>query len=207
MVRYFGSGSYFFMEDNFSPRQSIELIRSMISKTKSNLSENRFYFLLWGWTSFIAIICQFLLKVVFESDRHYLVWLVTLPAAVITMWHATRHRKTPMVKTYLGDSMSFLWTGIGISFFVLVVIITNLPGGWLHAWPFFILFYGLGTFVSGRILQFTPLIIGGVFNWMLALIAVYVHYDYQMLLAAAAILTSYIIPGHLLGHIKSEYGR
>lgn len=191
------------MENNFSPQQSLELIQSMINKTKSNLGENRFYFLLWGWLSFIAITGQFVLKVIFEYERHYLVWLLTLPAVIITVIYSSRKHSTPKVRTWVGDSMSYLWTGIGISFFILSMIITNSNGGWLNAWPLFILFYGLGTFVSGRILQFSPLVIGGIFNWILALVSIFVHFDYQLLIAAAAILTSYIIPGHLLGKYKS----
>ena len=191
------------MENNFSPQQSLELIQSMINKTKSNLGENRFYFLLWGWLSFIAITGQFVLKVIFEYERHYLVWLLTLPAVIITVIYSSRKHSTPKVRTWVGDSMSYLWTGIGISFFILSMIITNSNGGWLNAWPLFILFYALGTFVSGRILQFSPLVIGGIFNWILALVSIFVHFDYQLLIAAAAILTSYIIPGHLLGKYKS----
>ncbi|HEY0356815.1 MAG TPA: hypothetical protein VGC29_11450 [Flavisolibacter sp.] len=191
------------MENNFSPQQSLELIQSMINKTKSNLGENRFYFLLWGWLSFIAIIGQFVLKVIFEYEKHYLVWLLTLPAVIITVIYSSRKHSAPRVRTWVGDSMSYLWTGIGISFFILSMIITNSNGGWLNAWPLFILFYGLGTFVSGRILQFSPLVIGGIFNWILSLLSIFVHFDYQLLIAAAAILTSYIIPGHLLGKYKS----
>lgn len=81
------------------------------------------------------------------------------------------------------------------------MIISNSPGGWANGYPFFILFYGLGTFISGKLLQFTPLVIGGIFNWVLAIACVFVPFDYQLLLAAAAILTSYIIPGYL---IKTE---
>jgi hypothetical protein len=78
------------------------------------------------------------------------------------------------------------------------MIISNSSGGWANAWPFFILMYGLGTFVSGMILKFRPLVIGGVISWVLSLVSVFVAFDYQLLLAAAAILSSYIIPGHLL---------
>ncbi len=52
-------------------------------------------------------------------------------------------------------------------------------------------------------LRFTPLIAGGVINWLLAITSVYVTFDYQLLLAAAAIITSYIIPGHLLHSQKN----
>jgi hypothetical protein len=187
------------MEDNFSPQQSLELIQSMIAKTKQNLGSNRTYFLLWGWVSFLAILGQFVLKVLLLYPRHYLVWLIVIPTVLVTIIYAARHQKAQSVRTYIGESMSSLWTGIGVSFFILSMIITRLEGGWLNAWPFYILFYGLGTFVSGRILKFTPLVIGGIFNWVLAIVSLYVAFDYQLLLAATAILTSYIIPGHLLG--------
>ena len=70
--------------------------------------------------------------------------------------------------------------------------------GWQYCFPFFILFYGLGTFISGKLIRFTPLIIGGIINWILAAVSVHFPYDDQMLFAAGALLTSYIIPGHLL---------
>jgi hypothetical protein len=184
--------------ENFSPQESLDLIQSMILKTKTNISENRFYFLIWGWYAFLAILLQFFLKVVLHYQHHYIVWLGVIPVTIITIWYSKKHHGSNY-KTYVGDSMSYLWTGIGISFFVLSFVISNIQkGGWGIAYPFFILFYGLGTFVSGRILQFKPLVIGGIINWILACACVFVSYDYQLLFAAAAILTSYIIPGHLL---------
>lgn len=191
------------MEENFSPQESLQLIRTMIVKARANLSENRFYFLLWGWVTFIAIIIQFLLKVVFKWEHHYFIWLVVIPTMIITIIYSSKRTKGFKARTYIGESMSNLWTGIGISFFVLSYIISSSQQGWLFAYPFFILFYGLGTFVSGRILKFNPLVIGGIFNWLLAIACVYVAFDYQLLIAATAILTSYIIPGHLLGSQKN----
>jgi hypothetical protein len=190
------------MEGNFSPQDSLVLIQSMIDKTKNNIGKNRFYFLLWGWYTFLAIIIQFTLKVVFAYERHYLVWLGVIPTLIVTIMHTAKQNKHKVVRTYIGESMASLWTGVGISFFVLSVIISGTKEGWLFSYPFFILLYGLGTFISGRILKFNPLIIGGIINWILACISVYLHYDYQMLLAATAILASYIIPGHLLATKK-----
>ncbi len=169
------------------------------------MSENRFYFLFWGWITFAAIVAQFLLKVVLKYEQHYYAWFIILPAVIVTMIYSSRrHRKKH--STYVGDSMKYLWTGIGISFFVLSFIISYTKTGWLSSYPFFIVFYGLGTFVSGMFLKFKPLIIGGIFNWVLACICVQLPYDYQMLTAAVAILTSYIIPGYLLSPKKESYG-
>ena len=96
------------MQENLSPQQSLQLIQSMIDKTRADMSENRFYFLLWGWLVFLSIICQFILKVVVHYQHHYFVWLLTFPAAIITFFYAKRQRRNA-VRTYIGDSMSYLW--------------------------------------------------------------------------------------------------
>lgn len=195
------------MEENFTPQESLQLIQSMITSTKANLGDNRFYFLLWGWVTFLAILGQFFLKVVLHYERHYTVWLLIIPAIIASVVYSKRHHSRQPVRTYVGASMSYLWTGIGISFFVLSMIISFSKEGWQHSYPFFILFYGLGTFVSGRILQFTPLVIGGVLNWALAIVCIFVSFDYQLLVTATAILCSYIIPGYLLHPNQKRYGR
>jgi hypothetical protein len=173
----------------------------MIEKTRSDMSENRFYFLLWGWLALCCIVAQFVLKVVLDYRHHYIVWLLTIPAMVLTIAHS-RNREARSARSYVSDSMGFLWMGIGISFSVLIFIISA-GIGWLQAWPFMILMYGLGTFTSGKLLQFRPLVIGGIINWLLACACVFFDFDYQMLFGAAAILTSYIIPGHLIQKKKS----
>jgi hypothetical protein len=92
--------------------------------------------------------------------------------------------------------MAYLWTGIGISIFVLSLLFIVV--GYQYCFPFFMLFYGLGTFVSGKILQFTPFVVGGMVSWGLAAISIWFSFDYQTLFAAASILFSYIIPGYLI---------
>jgi len=184
-------------EDNFSPEQSLQLIQSMISKAKQDISDNSIYFLVWGWITFIACTGQFVLKHIMEYEKHYQVWFLILAGIFFDIYQGKRENRNKKVKTHIGDSMRYLWIGMGIAFFVLSMILTKI--GWNSpVFPFFILMYGLGTFVSGCILQFRPLIIGGVIAWMLAIGAVYVNYDYQMLFGAAAILFSYIIPAYML---------
>ncbi len=189
------------MEKPFSPQDSLDIIQSMIDKTKSNIGENRIYFLLWGWVTFVAVLAQFLLKVVFDYKHHYFVWFAIIPAVIITIVMSNKKNHLQF-RTYIGDSMGYLWIGMGISFSILSFIIST-SIGWMNAWPFFILFYGLGTFISGKIIHFRPLVVGGIFCWVLACITVFVDYDYQLLIAAMAILCSYIIPGYLLGSEKN----
>jgi hypothetical protein len=184
-------------EEKFSAEQSLQLIQSMISKTKQDMSDNGIYFLVWGWITFVACTGQFVLKNIFQYEKHYIVWTLVIVGIAFSIYQGTKDEKRQKARTYVGDSMKYLWMGMGISFFVLSMILTRL--GWdTVVFPFFILLYGLGTFISGSFIQFRPLIIGGVIAWGLAVGSAFVSYDYQMLFAAAAILFSYIIPAYLL---------
>lgn len=184
-------------EEKFSPEQSLQLIQSMISKTKQAISDNSIYFLVWGWLTFIACTGQFVLKHIYRYEKHYLVWGVVIIGIIFSIYQGRKENRTIKTRTYVDDSIRHLWAGMAISFFVLGMILTRMGWG-TSVFPFFIMLYGLGTFVSGSIIQFKPLIIGGLLASGLAIGATWASYDYQMLFGAAAILVSYIIPAHLL---------
>jgi hypothetical protein len=184
-------------EEKFSPEQSLQLIHSMISKTKQDMSDKGIYFLVWGWLTFVACLGQFVLKHIYNYEKHYMVWWLIIVGIAFSVIYSIKEEKKRRVRTYISDSLRWLWIGMGIAYFVLSMILTKI--GWQSSvFPFFIMLYGLGTFVSGSILQFRPLVIGGCLAFAIAIGAVYAEYDYQMLLAAAAILISYIIPAYLL---------
>lgn len=185
------------MEEKFSPEQSLELIRSMIGKTRQSISDKSIYFLVWGWLTFAACTGQFILKHLFRYEKHYLVWLVTIIGVIFSIYQSNREKDQRRVRSYVDDNISHLWGGMAISFFVLSMILTR--QGWdKPVFPFFIMMYGLGTYVSGSMIQFRPLVYGGIMALGLAIGSTFVSYDYQMLFGAAAILVSYIIPAYLL---------
>lgn len=174
-------------EENFSPEQSLQLIQAMISKTRQDISDNSIYFLVWGWLTFFACTGQFVLNHIFEYERHYLVWTVVIIGIIFSIYQGNKEERLRRARTQIDDSIKYLWTGMAASFFVLGMILTRL--GWdTVVFPFFIMLYGLGTFVSGSIIRFKPLIIGGILAWALVIGSTFTSYDYQMLFAAAAIL-------------------
>lgn len=184
-------------EEQLSPEQSLQLIQSMINKTKQDMSDDTIYFLLWGWITFICCTGQFILKNMMHYERHYQVWWLVLVGIALSAWQGRKEGRSKKAQTYVGESMKYLWIGMGICFFVLSMILTRLGWG-STVFPFFIMLYGLGTFISGNFLRFRPLVAGGIIAWALAIGSVYVSYDYQMLFGAAAILISYIIPAYML---------
>lgn len=188
------------MEKNtteFNPQQSIQLIQAMIGKAKEDISDSSIHYLVWGWLTFFACTGQFVLKNIFQYNKHYQVWWIIIIGIVFSMVYGIKYEKKQKVKTYIGDSIKYLWIGMGIAYFVLSMILSKT--GWGNTvFPFFIMLYGLGTFVSGSIIRFRPLVIGGLIAFLLAVFSAYVSYDYQILFGAGAILISYIIPAYML---------
>lgn len=187
-------------EENFTAQESLQVIQSMIDKTRQQLSDQSPFFLLWGWCTFAGCIGQFLLKVYFNYEHHYFVWFINIPCTIVWLYLVRKNRRKLKAKTYVNVSMGYLWTGIAISIFVLSLLFIVV--GYQYCFPFFMLFYGLGTFVSGKILQFFPFVLGGMISWCLAAISIWFSFDYQTLFAAASILLSYIIPGYLIARTQ-----
>jgi len=89
-----------------------------------------------------------------------------------------------------------LWTAVGFSYLAALFIFAKI--GWAYCFPIYIIFYAIGTYVSGCLIKFRPLIIGGLVCFPLAAITAYLDLDYRIIMLGLAILVSYIIPGHLL---------
>lgn len=168
----------------------------MIETTKNSISDKSHYFLLWGWAVVTGCLTQYYLKVIENYPQHYYAWLVTPVAIVLHFVFVYRDRKRDRVKTFINEANAYLWTAIGLSFFALGFVFSVI--GWQYCYPFYILFYAIGTYVSGSLIKFKPMIIGGLLCFPLVIICVYLKYDTQMLITAFAIVISYIIPGYML---------
>jgi hypothetical protein len=183
------------MEKQLSPHESLSIISSMIEKTRHSFSDSSHYFLLWGYAAFIGCIGQYVLMSR-GYEKHYMAWWITVLALVVHIYFIVRDTKRERVSTYIGEANGYLWMGLGFSFMILAVIFSQI--GWQYCLPFYVLFYALGTFVSGSMIKFRPMVFGGALSFVIAAVTAFASYEYQLLLAALSLLTSYIIPGHLL---------
>lgn len=64
--------------------------------------------------------------------------------------------------------------------------------------PFILTLAAIPTFISGFIIKFRPVIIGGISFWVFALIAYFAGPSTGPLAVPAAMLTGYLIPCYLL---------
>jgi hypothetical protein len=183
------------MEREMSPQESLSIIRSMIDKTKHSLSDGSHYFLLWGYAVFLGCIIQYSLLAM-GYHRHYFAWSIILVAIAMHNVFIFRDAKKQKAITFIEEANGQLWMGVGIAFGVMSVLFIKI--GYQYCFPFYILFYGVGSFISGNLIKFKPLIIGGIVCYILAAVAVFTSYPTQILISAISILISYIIPGHIL---------
>ena len=91
--------------------------------------------------------------------------------------------------------MSYVWTAVLVS---MIVILTSQGVMQQSCYPALIILYGIGTYISGSIMNLTIMRVGAACCWVIALVAFYVSFEYQLLLLSLSLILSYIIPGHLL---------
>lgn len=187
------------MEDKpINPEESLKIIHGMIEKTKQNIvyrSSN--YLLLWGWLVLVACLTQYFLLTVIHSPYHYYAWNLMWLGAIGSGYLFFRDRKVRRVRTYIDESLSGLWIGILMMYISLGFILGYL-NYWEHAFAFYMLLYALGSFITGRIIRFQPLVYGAFVCFAFAWLSVFLSYENQILLNAAAIISSYLIPAYLL---------
>ena len=190
------------MKKVMSHEESLQLITKMINSSKDNLKNNSVFFLLWGWLVLSASIIHFVL-IQIPYRYAWLPWPVMMVAgAIASVVIGIRIGKKTKVITYFDKMLIYLWYG----FFVIVLIIVVLGNlgklNWQEIQGIIMLLYGLGTFVSGGVLKFKPLIIGGILSWILAIAAFFVAYQYVLLLVAVSIIIAYLVPGYMLRKIE-----
>jgi hypothetical protein len=188
--------------DSLPPLQSLQLIESMINKAKNNFADNGFLYLLWGYTiCFCALFhyacIQWQLHII---PRPEMIWMLTWLVGIFQAIYLRKKDKQRTAKTYTEDIISYIWITFAVCAGVATFIVLNVfkLNNWIFMYPIILMLYGMPTFLSGVVMQFTPLKIGGVVCWLLAIICTFTLNVNALLLVAVAVIAAWIIPGYLL---------
>jgi hypothetical protein len=187
-------------ETPMTAEQSLALITRMIDQAKGNVQRNAFYFLFWGWVILIANLGMFIL-IKLNYPHPYVVWSITIPAWGYTIYNSIRRRKSGTTATHLDGISAWLWITFGVCVFTLVGFGYRIN---FQINPVILLFCSVPTFMSGVILRFNPLKVGGVMFWLFAIISFIFANEYQFISGAAAIAFGYLVPGYLLRRKESK---
>lgn len=125
---------------------------------------------------------------------------VYLGSCFISDHLSVKKKRRERVRTYADHIVGYVWLTFVITMFLMGFILARGQAENYYKLinPVFLALYGIPTFMSGIVLRFKPLVIGGVCCWVLSVIGTFMPYDYQLLLLSAAMVIAWIIPGYQL---------
>lgn len=193
----FASSNHQNMERDMTPDESLRLIESMIGQAKKSFSRMSYYFLLWGMLLIGAMIATYILRDAPDGAVHGASWGVAgVIGGILSSIHGARQGKLEPVNNPMDRVIGWLWGAFVIT--MLLTIACTVPN---HGdpGPMITLLTGLPTFMTGQIMRFRPLIVGGILFWAAGIVMHFTH-DALLLtvLYCSAMFFGYIVPGLML---------
>jgi len=190
-------------EKELSPKESLDLINSMIGKARERYTDNSFHFLLWGWLVILASVLHYWFAVEAIIEEPQMAWIIMPIGAIISTVYGIRQDKRARVTHYTDKLYGWLWMSIGVS---MVIIIVN--GQYLNFQiiPLILMVAGIGTFVSGSMMKVKILQLGAICLWVGSIAAFQFEELYQLPINALSIAIGYLLPGYIMKSKAKKHG-
>jgi hypothetical protein len=203
------------MESNkqLSEKESLELITSMINKAKQSYHESGIGPIMWGSVITICALVTWA-RFKFGFTLPFDIWLLSLLAIIPQIIISIRENKAKKARTYNDIAMDYTWMAFGISIFLLIHANAGISRGFEKGFgnyfqssgfrfydyttSLFLMIYGIPTFITGGIMKFRPMILGGILCWAFSIVAVYTPALTDLLLMAAAAFFAWFVPGIII---------
>lgn len=186
------------METNekiLNPEESLQIIEKMIQRTKGNLHDNSFYFLLWGWIVLIADVGQIILSKLPNFEKPYLMWLLVIPGIIASFVYGMQHGKKRKVFIHLDRVNFFIWMSFLICYTIVIIFMKKIN---YQVAPIIFILAGNATFLTGIVIKFKPLVLGGIVLAIGAILQFSLPFEYAEYISPVAIILGYLVPGYLL---------
>ena len=188
-------------EKTLKPEESLQIIEQMIQKAKTNLHDSSFYFLLWGWIILIAMIGHSLIIHFTDFNKPYIVWLIVIPGIIATALYGWKTGKKAKVTSHL-DRLNFLNWMIFLASYTIIIVFMKQFDYKIGAIIF--LLAGNATMLTGFIIKFRPLIIGGLVFWAGIICQFMLPEELIEFILPIVIIFGYLVPGYLLKFQKNK---
>ncbi len=193
-------------EKKMSSEESLKIISDMITRTKINIRQSAFYLLFWGWLITLVSLSDYFISIFSGFEKPWLVWLLTIPGVIVSLIYGFVKGSKQQVFTYAEKIYMWIWMGFLVTTIILVVFI-GFENRMQIVGPFILLLAAFAVFISGIVIKFTPLIIGGISIWVFAIIGFFAGPIISPLAMPAAVISGYLIPGYMLKKSKSQNGK
>jgi hypothetical protein len=189
--------------EHLSKTQSLLVIKEMIQVSKNKFRQDGVLFIIWGWFLFFKSILGYVERKIvltyqFKRVLNYVGIAIFILCLAFTVYYLLKQRKR--VQTYIGISLRYVW----ISLFVCMVLVNLIQFNVTQninfelQQPIFMVLMAFAVTVTGGILRYRLIIIGGVVFGVLALTASYLNLQDQLLVESIAWIIAFIVPGHIL---------
>lgn len=186
-------------ERKISPEESLQIIQKMIDNSRLKASENGFHLMMWAIVISVASVLQYLsIMYRYHLEKSWLMWIaaVMIAMAIGYIYEFRRHKKTKIEKNKVNRNVDLVWMSFGVSAFL--VWAAAYKYAMYNVTPFILICLGAATFVSGNLLEFKPLIRGGIIFWVACVICFIVNGPVSLLVNAVAMLAGFLVPGIIL---------
>ena len=187
-------------EKQLDEHESLLIIQQMINTAKHEQKDDGRGWIVWGWMLFLASILT-VVNLRYRWFDLFFFWnvlgVVTLVFLLVDVIKKFFVKSKVRVKTYTKS----LFDKLNAGFFILIMFIVfamNLGVGPSKGFALLIGSYGFWVLIYGTALDFKPSVIASFITWAFGFIALFqTDFEVVMLLHAAAVLSGYIIPGHI----------
>ncbi|NOZ47815.1 MAG: hypothetical protein GXO79_13695 [Chlorobi bacterium] len=181
--------------ENLDKEKSLDIITEMINRAKGNIQSEYIFFLIWGWVIALASIAHFSIIKFTNYPHPEIAWSLIIVGIVLSGWHGYKIGKKTKVKTYADSVYSKVWLVFLINYFIILLFMKTLN---YNITPVILLLAGGSTFLSGIVINFKPLIYGGILLWIAAVVSFIFSGEIQLLVSGISIMIGYLIPGYML---------
>ena len=207
------------MEDKkLTEKESLEVITSMIARTKSRYLGNANILLMWGY---LAVFCSILVWVLLAATQqnvwNWLWFAIPVIGILLTSIMARREKRTDGAVTYSDKITSHLWSIFGVSEIILTFICLgfSLIGGiecWTAMFVYTVIAAPFGEIAQGLIIKEKSLTWGGIVGLAIGMVSVCcvtgkipLLANWFMPLFILFWVVMMIVPGHIINH-KAKKG-
>lgn len=194
--------------DSFDERQSLQVIKEMIQVSQKKLKADGVLLIIWGYAMSISYLFNYLNDILFLPNGIHRIFqfvdpVLPLIAFVYTIFYVVKQKKK--VTTYIGVSLRYVWIALFISLMLTNLILFNIlqEANFTLQHPLFMVIIAFAVVVTGIILRYRLIMVGGIVFGILAYLCSYLALRDQMLLEAIAWFIAFVIPGHLM-YFKRE---
>ena len=208
-------------EKQMTEKESLDLITQMINKAKDACHDTGIAAIMWGTVIAVCALVR-LSELHFRYNLPFDIYWLTFAAVLPQIYFSIKEKKKRKVKAYGDAFYDYLWVGFGICIFLVIYITGSMNSEWeksaaqyqqltgqttsfrLYEFTssFFLLLYGLPTFVTGVSMKFKPMLWGGLLCWVCCILAIYTNIKIDLILIALSSIFAWLIPGIIM---EKEY--